>query len=170
MHRTRLAAACATAIASTISRRNCWCRHGAARRRSWTRVELFTADNAQFPDLSAHSFRDSSTGRSTWWDRVFALEDFLEMAVNLSTVSKWKKELDVLGEWLHYDEATVRQIASATFCASRIAFEPYQKLQHRRVRAWHYRERARKRQRCQAFEIGHLQEGRFSWATPDEND
>ena len=30
------------------------------------------------------------------------------MAVNLSTVSKWKKELDVLGEWLHYDEATVR--------------------------------------------------------------
>ena len=43
-------------------------------------------DKAQFPDLSAHSFRDSSTGRSTWWDRVFALEDFLEMAVNLSTV------------------------------------------------------------------------------------
>ena len=31
---------------------------------------------------------------------------FLEMAVNLSTVSKWKKELNVLGEWLHYDEAT----------------------------------------------------------------
>ena len=73
---------------------------------NWRRVLLL--DKAQFPDLSAHSFRDSSTGRSTWWDRVFALEDFLEMAVNLSTVSKWKKELDVLGEWLHYDEATVR--------------------------------------------------------------
>ena len=31
--------------------------------------------------------------------RIFtcALEDFLEMAVNLSTVSKWKNELDVLG-------------------------------------------------------------------------
>ena len=28
------------------------------------------------------------------------------MAVNLWTVSKWKKELDVLGELLHYDEAT----------------------------------------------------------------
>ena len=37
-----------------------------------------------------------------------ALEDFLEMAVNLLTVSKWKKELNALGEWLHYDEATVR--------------------------------------------------------------
>ena len=69
---------------------------------------MLLSDNAQFPDLSAHSFRDSSTGRSTWWGRVFALEDFLEMAVNLLTVSKWKKELDVLGEWLHYDEATVR--------------------------------------------------------------
>ena len=38
------------------------------------------------------------------------------------------------------------------------------------VRAWHYRKRPRKRQRCQAFEIGHPQEGRFSWATADEND
>ena len=49
---------------------NCCCRHGAARSRSWTRVEWFTADNAQFPDLSAHSFRDSSTGRSTWWKEL----------------------------------------------------------------------------------------------------
>ena len=70
--------------------------------------ELASSGLLQFPVLSAHSFRDSSTGRSTWWGRVFALEDFLEMAVNLSTVSKWKKELDVLGEWLHYNEATVR--------------------------------------------------------------
>ena len=38
----------------------------------------------------------------------------------------------------------------------------HQKLQHRRVRAWHYRKCARKRQRCQAFEIGHPQEARVS--------
>ena len=96
MHRTRFAAACA--VASTIS----W-KLLVPPRRSPAGPELASsglllhADNAQFPDLSAHSFRDSSTGRSTWWGRVFALEDFLEMAVNLSTVSKWKKELDVLG-------------------------------------------------------------------------
>ena len=34
--------------------------------------------NAKFPDLSTLSFRDSSKGRSTWWGRVFALEDFLD--------------------------------------------------------------------------------------------
>ena len=107
MHRTRFAAACAIAIASTvyaISRKllvSPRCSPAPVLGVKW-----FTAVNAQFPDVTA--FRDSSTGRSTWWGRVFALEDFLEMAVNLSTVSKWKKELDVLGEWLHYDEATVR--------------------------------------------------------------
>ena len=46
----------------------------------------------------------------------------------------------------------------------------HQKLQHRRVRAWHCWKRDRKRQRCQAFEIGHPQESHFSWATADEND
>ena len=111
-HFTRFAAACAIAITSTISRTAACA--GAATAQPGAGPEHASSGrlphNALFPDpdLSAHSFRESSTGRSIWWDRVFAFEDFLEMAVNLSTVSKWKKELDVLGEWLHYDEATVR--------------------------------------------------------------
>ena len=60
------------------------------------------------PELASSGFGTARQGRSTWWGRVFAFEDFLEMAVNLSTVSKWKKELDVPGEWLHYNEAKVR--------------------------------------------------------------
>ena len=73
MHRTRFAAACAIAMgASTIGRKLL-----VPPRRS-PGPELvsstFTAESAQFPDLSAHSFRvDSSTGRSTWWGRVFGV-------------------------------------------------------------------------------------------------
>ena len=116
MHRTilltRFAAACAIAIASTISR-SAACA-GAATEQPGAGPEHASSGrlphNALFPDpdLSAHSFRESSTGRSTWWGRVVAFEDFLEMAVNLSTVSTWKKYFEVLGEWLHYDEATMR--------------------------------------------------------------
>ena len=95
------------------------------------------------------------------------------MAVNLSTVSKWKKEFNVHGEWLHYDEATEGKVnrIRCLLCSKHEdrlqAIRNHQKLQHR-VRAWHYRKRAKKRRR--AFEIGQAHEGRFSCATADEND
>ena len=68
MHRTRFAAACAIAIASTISRKLL----------VPPRLSPAPVLDAQFPDLRAHSFRYSSTRKSTWWGSVFALEDFLD--------------------------------------------------------------------------------------------
>ena len=153
---------------------NCWCRHGAARRPSWTRVDVewLTADNAQPPDLSAHSFRDSSTGRSTWWGRVFAFEDFREMAVNLSTVSKWKKELDVLGEWLHYDEATVRYGSHPLpFVLELGSPSSHQKLQHPARSCMASPEaRSKKTTLSSIRNRTYTRRPRFSWATADEND
>ena len=109
MHRTRFAAACAIAIASTIDQPET---PGAATAQPGAGPELASSGlllkTRSILIWARIRFGTARQGDLLGRGRVFALEDFLEMAVNLSTVSKWKKELDVLGEWLHYDEATVR--------------------------------------------------------------
>ena len=165
---------CAIAIASTISRR--WtCRlqaAGAARAQPGAGPELASSGlllitRSFVIDLSAHSFRDSSTGRSTWWGCVFALEDVLEMAENLSTVSKWKKELDVLGERQRWGRSH-----PLPFVLERGSPSSHQKLQHRRGAFVHgiTGSALKKDNVVEHSKIGHPQEGRFSWATADEND
>ena len=83
------------------------------------------------------------------------------MSVNLSTVQKWTKELDSLGEWLRYDESGGK--VTRIFCA--LCAKPKDRLKAVRnlsasfICRWDLRYSIKERQCQRAPSIGHACEG-----------
>ena len=173
MHRTRFAAACAIAIARTISASRKLLvppRRSPApvlelassglllTRRSfliWARIRFGTARQGDL--LGGAAFSHWKTFSKSKLVDTLEVEEGTRCSRRVAPLRRGNGEVDRICCLLCLNEDRLRAIRNYRHW-------------HGRVRAWHYRKHARKRQRCQAFEIGHPREGRFSWATADEND